>query len=105
MGPKATIQGTRQKGEGRKEILPFPFCLLPLTTRALRASLEKRAELPRPRRVAELAQRLGFDLADALAGDGEVLADLLERVLAAVANAEAHLDHLLLARRERFQDR
>ena len=34
--------------------------------------------------MAQLAQRLGLDLSDALAGDREVLADLLERVLAAV---------------------
>src|SRR5690349_12252846 len=66
---------------------------------------QKGAQLPRSGRVAELAQRLGFDLADALAGDREVLADLLERVLAAVADAEPHLDHLLLARRQRLEHR
>src|SRR5204863_10168373 len=48
--------------------------------------------------VAQLAERLGLDLADALARDREILADLFERVLAAVAQAEAHLDDLLLAR-------
>jgi hypothetical protein len=54
--------------------------------------------------MAELAERLGFDLADAFARDGEVLADLLERVLAAVrAEAEAHLDDLLLARRSSLE--
>ena len=31
--------------------------------------------------MAQFAERLGLDLADALAGDGEVLADLFERVL------------------------
>src|SRR5262245_1406586 len=55
--------------------------------------------------MTELAQRLGLDLPDALAGDGEALADFFERVLAAVADAEPHLDHLLLARRERLQYR
>src|SRR6185312_4571835 len=70
-----------------------------------RPSFEKRAKFARPRRVPQLAQRLGLDLADALAGDGEALADLFERVLAAVADAEAHLDHLLLARRQRLQHR
>src|SRR5262245_40621087 len=54
--------------------------------------------------MSELAQRLGFDLPDALARDGEVLADLLERVLAAVRETEAQPQHLLLARRERVQD-
>ena len=54
--------------------------------------------------MAQLAQRLGLDLADALAGDREVLADFLERVLAAVGEAEAQAQHLLLARRERVED-
>src|SRR3712207_1897707 len=68
-------------------------------------ALKERLELARARRVAEFAQRLGFDLSDALAGDGEVLADLFERVLGAGgAEAEAHLDDLLLARRQRRQD-
>src|SRR5205085_8884357 len=42
---------------------------------------------------------------DAFAGDGKVLADLFQRVLAAVRpQAEAHLDDFLFARRERLQD-
>src|SRR6201995_1601417 len=55
--------------------------------------------------MPQLAERLGLDLTDALAGDREALADFLERVLAAVADAEAHLDDLLLARRQRLQHR
>ena len=48
--------------------------------------------------MAELAERLRFDLAYAFARDGEALADLFERALAAVrAQAEARLDDLLLA--------
>ena len=39
--------------------------------------------------VAELAQRLGLDLADALARDVELLAHFLERAGAAVLDAEA----------------
>src|SRR5258708_537737 len=69
----------------------------------LRSPLEERLELTRPRRMAQLAQRLRLDLPDALARDGEVLADRLERVLAGVAHADAHLDHLFLARRQRLQ--
>src|SRR6476469_4466880 len=69
----------------------------------LGAAFQKRLQLARPGRVAELAQRFRLDLADALARDREVLADLLERVLAAVAHAEPHLDHLLLARRQRLE--
>ena len=41
--------------------------------------------------VAELAQGLGFNLADALAGDIEFFADLFKRAAAAVAQAEAQL--------------
>src|SRR5258708_10332212 len=70
----------------------------------LRSPLEERLELTRPRRMAQIAQRLGLDLRDAFARDGEILAAFLERVLAAVADAEAHLDHLFLARRQRLQD-
>src|SRR4029450_6316235 len=54
--------------------------------------------------MAQLAQRLGLDLTNALAGDREVLADLLERVLAAVREAEAQPQNLLLAGRERVED-
>ena len=44
-----------------------------------------------------MPQRLGFDLADAFARDGEALADLFERVLAAVRSmAAAQLDGISL---------
>src|SRR5438093_495362 len=66
--------------------------------------LEEAPELLRERRVPELAQRLGLDLSDALAGDREVLPDLLQRVLAAVGKAEAEAQDLLLARGERVED-
>src|SRR5713101_8006209 len=49
-------------------------------------------------------KRPGLNLADALAGDPQTLTDLLERSLAAVADAEPHLDDLFFARRERFED-
>src|SRR6266545_4469375 len=68
------------------------------------SGLQEAPELLGAGRVTELAQRLGLDLPDALAGDGEVLADLLERVLAAVGQAEAQAQHLLLARRQRVED-
>ena len=51
--------------------------------------------------MLQLAERLGLDLADALAGDRELLADLLEGVVGVHADAEAHAQHPLLARRER----
>ncbi len=50
--------------------------------------------------VAQLAQRLGFDLADALARDLEALAYFFQRVLGAVFEAETHLDDTLFARGE-----
>src|ERR1035437_7815652 len=48
-------------------------------------------ELARAARVAELTQRLRLDLADPLAGDVELLANLLERPGAAVLQPEAEL--------------
>ena len=56
--------------------------------------LEEAPQLLRARGVLELPDRLGLDLADALAGDLEDPADLLERVGVAVAQAVAELDDL-----------
>src|SRR5690606_4003603 len=47
---------------------------------------------------------LRLDLTDALAGDVEVLADFFESVVALLADAEAHAENLLLARREGLED-
>ena len=55
--------------------------------------------------LAELGERLGFDLTDTFTGDGEFLADLLERVAFAVVQAEPHADDLLLTVAECRQDR
>ena len=44
-------------------------------------------------RVAQLLERLGLYLADALAGDSEVSAHLLQRPAAAVFQAEPKLQH------------
>src|SRR5436305_4525096 len=66
--------------------------------------VEERTELLRARRMAQLAERFRLDLADAFAGHVERAADFFERVLGAVADAEAHLEDLLLARGERAQD-
>src|SRR5262249_44973965 len=61
------------------------------------------AEGPTPQGVAELAQRLGLDLANALACHREALADLLQGVLPLLADAEAQAEDLLLLRRQRGQ--
>src|SRR5262245_42413766 len=53
--------------------------------------------------MAELAERLGLDLPDALPRHREALADLLEGVLALLADAEAQPEDLLLLGRERGQ--
>src|SRR5690606_17466296 len=55
------------------------------------------AKLAQPDRVLKLANRLGLDLAHALAGDLEDAADLLERVGVSVADAVAELEYLPLA--------
>src|SRR5262245_10689040 len=109
MGPHQSSSRTPDvpsPGLARREVGALLVGASRLVTQLLcRPSLEKRPELAAARRVPQLAQRLGLDLADALARDGEALADLLERVLAAVADTEPHLDHLLLARCQRLQDR
>src|SRR5881628_2970735 len=54
--------------------------------------------------MLQLAQGLRLDLADALAGDRELLADLFEGVVGVHADAEAHAQHALLARGEGGED-
>ena len=53
--------------------------------------------------MAELTQGLGLNLADALARDVELLADLFQRSGLAVVQAIAQAEHLGLARRQRIQ--
>src|ERR1035437_2649922 len=54
--------------------------------------LQETPQLTRAGRVAQLAERFHFDLADPLAGDVELLADLLERPSAAVNQPVAELE-------------
>src|SRR5262245_48124552 len=65
--------------------------------------IQKAPQLAASARVLELAQRLGLDLADALARDRELLADLFQRVVGIHADAEAHAQHALLAGRQGCQ--
>src|SRR5271170_2713135 len=53
--------------------------------------------------MTQLAQRFGFDLADAFASDCERLAYFFQGVLAAVFQSEAHLDDFFFAWRQRAQ--
>src|SRR4030095_10774880 len=65
--------------------------------------LQKRLQFLGPGGVAQLPESLRLDLPDPLPGHVERTADLLERVLGAVADPEPHFEHLLLARRQRLQ--
>ncbi len=53
--------------------------------------------------MAELAQRLGFDLADAFAGHAEILAHFLERAGTPVYQAEAQPQHHFLPGGQRVE--
>src|SRR5579864_1414759 len=59
---------------------------------------------PRPLGSAQLPQRLGFDLPDALAGDVELLPDFFQRVLALAADAETQPDYFFFLRRQRLEN-
>src|SRR5262245_50766704 len=50
--------------------------------------------------MLELAQSLRLDLSYSFAGDRALLAHFLERMVGVHADAEAHAQHALLARRE-----
>src|ERR1035437_3435108 len=62
-------------------------------------------QLAGARRVPELAQRLGLDLADALAGDVELLANFLESAGSALLRPKAELQDSALAASQRVKDR
>src|SRR5580704_13757918 len=60
--------------------------------------------MARPFRGSQLAQRLRFNLTDALSGDVKFLPDLFEGVLALAAAADAQADHLLFFGRQGLQN-
>src|SRR5713101_4867061 len=53
---------------------------------------------------AQLTKRLGFDLAYALARNGELLTDLLQGMLALAADPKSQPNYFLFPGRERLQD-
>src|SRR5215470_310642 len=57
---------------------------------------DERPEVTSAKRVAQLAEGLGLDLTDALPRDREALADLFQRVLAFLADAEPQAQDFLL---------
>ena len=67
-------------------------------------SVEALAQALRLAAAAQLGQCLGLDLADALAGEAEALADLVEGARPVVAQAVAQLDDAALAVREAGED-
>ena len=54
--------------------------------------------------MAQLAQRFRLDLTDALAGHAKLLADLFQRSLVTVLEAESENEHFPLALREILQN-
>ena len=54
--------------------------------------------------MPQLPQRLRFNLPDTLAGHVELLAHFFQRVVGVHVDAEAHAQHLGLARGERIED-
>src|SRR5688572_19645460 len=78
-----------RRGTGRRPAVP-----------PAASGLEEAAQLAATEAVLQLLQRLRLDLADALARHVEGPTDLLQRVVAVHADAEAHAQDPLLARRE-----
>src|SRR5450631_1498354 len=66
-------------------------------------SVEKVAQLAAARRMAQLADRLGLDLANAFAGDPEPFTDLIEGTLLTVGEPETQLQDTPFARRQRVE--
>src|ERR1700759_1253184 len=65
--------------------------------------IQERPQLPAPRRMLQLPQRLGLDLADTLSGHRELLADFFQGVVGVHADAEAHAEYAFFAGGERGQ--
>src|SRR5260370_42643308 len=66
--------------------------------------IQEAPQLPAPRRMLQLPQRLGFDLPNTLSGHRELLADFFQGVVGVHADTEAHAQHAFLAWRQRRQN-
>src|SRR5215213_817703 len=93
MGSGFWVVGNGDEGRDPHHPTPITHDLLQIVPQLLRAA-----------RVAQLAERLRLDLADALSGDAELAANLFQRPLAPVVQAEAKLEYAPLAARQRVQD-
>src|SRR5215469_10423107 len=88
--------------------MPSPLldtCRIWINETASPRILEKRADVAGARRVAQFAQRLSFNLPNALARYGERLADFFEGALIAVLKPESHANNAFLPRAELLQRR
>ena len=74
-----------------------------LSTSLLKYLAQVVPQLLRAAWMPQLAQRLGFDLADALSRHAELAADLFQRALPAIVEAEAQGNDAALALRERAE--
>src|SRR6516225_799329 len=61
-------------------------------------AFHKAFEIARAAGLAQLAQRLGLDLANPFTRDGELLANLFKRVVGLLANPKSHAQNLFLTR-------
>ncbi len=68
----------------------FHSGLSKITTLQLSSAIQEAPQLAAPARVLQLAQCLGLDLANTLAGHRELLADFFQRMVCVHADAEAH---------------
>lgn len=66
--------------------------------------IQKAAQFARTAWVLELAERFGFNLANAFAGNRELLADFFQRVIRVHADTKAHAQHAFFTRCERCQN-
>src|SRR5262252_10194184 len=62
------------------------------------SNIEKAAQLARMVRVPKLAERLGLDLPDSLAGYRELVSDLFQGMMTIHPDAESHAQDALLPR-------
>ena len=76
------------------------FCCKLLRMSSLLA-LHEALEVARAPSLAQLAQRLGFDLSNPFARHRELLADFFQCAVGPLSDAEAHAQDLLFARRQR----
>src|SRR5258706_11206309 len=91
-------------------ILDLPYCVLEIDVgriwieeTASQRAFEKRADVAGARWVAQFAQRLGLNLANALTRDREHLADFFEGARIAVLKPKTHADDAFFAGIELLQ--